>query len=533
MKTILITGGSRGIGLAIAEKYLETEEYNVVVTGRKEQTLEELSKEVDNKNFHTIAAKADDEEAADNTCKDVNEKFGSLDILVNNAGTNPAGGALMDVDIGAVQKTWDVNLMGPLLWSRAAYKNELSTAIMNICSVGGIAPSQLMGAYNVSKAALIYLTKQLAYELAPEIRVNGVAPAIVKTKLSQLLWENEEFAKNLHLLKKLGEPEDIANAVYYMCSDDAGWVTGEVLTGFGTKALVTKGARVGKYTKALRSMDPIERGAYATQAYGGGHVGAARLAKKGESFKIAATQVAKETGEEIVGTLDWLKTKPFIGRSKLARQNVANKDFINKLEGQTGEMVTWAKSNNNSLDNYPGIRTIEIPDGRVYRLEPSGKTGEGKFSWKSMKAADKATTKRLQSIALDDKTLKRHLVTDSAVQSYTAMNQTVRTKMKSAITRYNKNLPKKDRISLEHVFDVQHYGRMKLKVSKFSGKGADELGNLTVLGAGKNYSTGALAKNIDSGDALIDLIKQDKFIDYTLIILFQVLNMPPRSKCYF
>ena len=230
MKTILITGGSRGIGLAIAEKYLNTQEYNVVVTGRKEQTLKELSKEVDNKNFYTISAKADDEEAADKTCKDVNEKFGSLDILINNAGTNPAGGALMDVDIGAVQKTWDVNLMGPLLWSRAAYKNELSTAIMNICSVGGIAPSQLMGAYNVSKAALIYLTKQLAYELAPDIRVNGVAPAIVKTKLSQLLWENEEFAKNLHLLKKLGEPEDIANAVYYMCSDDAGWVTGEVLT---------------------------------------------------------------------------------------------------------------------------------------------------------------------------------------------------------------------------------------------------------------------------------------------------------------
>ena len=230
MKTILITGGSRGIGLAIAEKYLNTEEYNVVVTGRKEQTLEELSKEVDNKNFYTIAAKADDEEAADKTCKDVNEKFGSLDILINNASTNPAGGALMDVDIGAVQKTWDVNVMRPLLWSRAAYKNELSTAIMNICSVGGIAPSQLMGAYNVSKAALIYLTKQLAYELAPDIRVNGVAPAIVKTKLSQLLWENEEFAKNLHLLKKLGEPEDIANAVYYMCSDDAGWVTGEVLT---------------------------------------------------------------------------------------------------------------------------------------------------------------------------------------------------------------------------------------------------------------------------------------------------------------
>ena len=230
MKTILITGGTRGIGLAIAKKYLDTQEYNVVVTGRKEETLEALSKGVNDKNFHTVVARADDEEAAEGTCKNTNEKFGSLDVLVNNAGTNPAGGPLMDVDIGAVQKTWDVNLMGPLLWSRAAYKNELSTAIMNICSVGGISPSQLMGAYNISKAALIYLTKQLAYELAPDIRVNGVAPAIVKTKLSEVLWQNEEFAKNLHLLQKLGEPEDIANAVYYMCSEDAGWVTGEVLT---------------------------------------------------------------------------------------------------------------------------------------------------------------------------------------------------------------------------------------------------------------------------------------------------------------
>ena len=230
MKTILITGGSRGIGLAIAKKYLDTKQYNVVVTGRKEETLKAISKEVKDKNFHTVVARADDEQAADVTCKETNKKFGSLDVLVNNAGTNPASGPLMDVDIGAVQKTLDVNLMGPLLWSRAAYKNELSTAIMNICSVGGISPSQLMGAYNVSKAALIYLTKQLAYELAPNIRVNGVAPAIVKTKLSQVLWENEDFAKNLHLLQKLGEPEDIANAVFYMCSDEAGWVTGEVLT---------------------------------------------------------------------------------------------------------------------------------------------------------------------------------------------------------------------------------------------------------------------------------------------------------------
>ena len=149
--------------------------------------------------------------------------------MVNNAGTNPAGGNLMDVDMGALEKTWAVNQKGPLLWARAAYKNELSTAILNICSVAGYFPSDLMGAYNISKAALIYMTKQLAYELAPDIRVNGVAPAIVRTKLSQLLWENEEYSKNLHLLQKLGEPEDIAQAALFLASDDSTFVTGTAM----------------------------------------------------------------------------------------------------------------------------------------------------------------------------------------------------------------------------------------------------------------------------------------------------------------
>ena len=230
-KVAIITGSSRGIGASIAEALAEFGA-SVVVSSRSQESIDKVANKIIENGFDatTCACHVGDESQLQNLVDSTIDKYGRVDILVNNAGTNPAGGALMDVDIGAVQKTWDVNLMGPLLWSRSAYKNELSTAIMNICSVGGIAPSQLMGAYNVSKAALIYLTKQLAYELAPDIRVNGVAPAIVKTKLSQLLWENEEFAKNLHLLKKLGEPEDIANAVYYMCSDDAGWVTGEVLT---------------------------------------------------------------------------------------------------------------------------------------------------------------------------------------------------------------------------------------------------------------------------------------------------------------
>jgi len=87
-----------------------------------------------------------------------------------------------------------------------------------------------MGAYNVSKAGLIYMTKQLAMELAPEIRVNGIAPAVVKTKLSEMLWADEETSSNLHALKRLGEPEDISNLIYFLSSDEASWITGEVVT---------------------------------------------------------------------------------------------------------------------------------------------------------------------------------------------------------------------------------------------------------------------------------------------------------------
>jgi len=175
-------------------------------------------------------AKADDLAAANATCKAIVEETGSLDVLINNAGTNPSAGSILEVELSAIQKTWDVNLMGPLMWSREAVKVGIKDSILNVCSVGGIKPSHFMGAYNVSKAGLIYMTKQLAMELAPEIRVNGIAPAVVKTKLSEMLWADEETSSNLHALKRLGEPEDISNLIYFLSSDEASWITGEVVT---------------------------------------------------------------------------------------------------------------------------------------------------------------------------------------------------------------------------------------------------------------------------------------------------------------
>ena len=227
MKTVLITGGSRGIGLASALRF-SNEGWNVYITSRKEENLQAVLN--DHPELKGFVAKADDLAAASTTCQAIVDEAGSLDVLINNAGTNPSAGSILEVDLSAIQKTWDVNLMGPLMWSREAVKVGIKDSILNVCSVGGIKPSHFMGAYNVSKAGLIYMTKQLAMELAPEIRVNGIAPAVVKTKLSEMLWADEETSSNLHALKRLGEPEDISNLIYFLSSDEASWITGEVVT---------------------------------------------------------------------------------------------------------------------------------------------------------------------------------------------------------------------------------------------------------------------------------------------------------------
>ena len=228
MKTILITGGTRGIGLATALRFSENS-WNVFITSRKEENLTEVLN--NHPNLKGFVANADSEEAAIETCENIVKETESLDVLINNAGTNPSGGSILDVEISRIQKTWDVNLLGPLLWTRAAVKAGLKESVINVASVGGIKPAPYMGAYNVSKAGLIYMTKQLAMELAPNIRVNGIAPAVVKTKLSSMLWENDEQASaDLHALKKLGTPEDISNLMYFLSSKEASWITGEVVT---------------------------------------------------------------------------------------------------------------------------------------------------------------------------------------------------------------------------------------------------------------------------------------------------------------
>jgi len=161
------------------------------------------------------------------------ERFGRLDILVNNAATNPYFGPMLDIDRARAEKTVEVNLLGPLAWCQAAWRSGFAEAggvILNVASVGGLGPEPGIGWYNATKAALIHLTRQLAYELAPKVRVNAVAPGLVRTSFARALWEpHEEVVAGRLPLRRIGEPDDVAGAALFLVSDAAAWITGSVI----------------------------------------------------------------------------------------------------------------------------------------------------------------------------------------------------------------------------------------------------------------------------------------------------------------
>jgi len=204
----------------------------VVLTGRRPETLESLVADLGPRAVAVVGNVRDPDHAADAVATAIST-FGSCDLLVNNAGTNPSAGPLVDVDLAAVDATWEVNQRAPLIWARAAWHGwmkEHGGSIVSIGSVGGLAPGPMIGAYNVSKAALHHLTRQLAHELAPTVRVNAIAAAVVRTRLSEALWvADPEGAAKAHPLRRLGETEDIARAAVFLLSDEASWITGVVL----------------------------------------------------------------------------------------------------------------------------------------------------------------------------------------------------------------------------------------------------------------------------------------------------------------
>lgn len=230
-RTAVITGASRGIGLAVAHA-LAGAGAQVVLTSRHQAAADAAAAEVGH-GAVGVQAHVTDEAAAQACVDGTVERFGSLDVLVNNAGTNPAYGPVLDQDHGRFAKTVDVNLWGPALWTGLAWRawmRDHGGVVVNNASLGGLIVGPELGVYHASKAALIHLTSQLAIELGPGVRVNAVAPGVVRTRLAEALWqEHEAQVAAATPLGRIGEPADVAGAVLFLVSDLASWITGETL----------------------------------------------------------------------------------------------------------------------------------------------------------------------------------------------------------------------------------------------------------------------------------------------------------------
>lgn len=237
-RAALVTGGTRGIGLAVAVALADAGA-RVAVMGRDADAAEAAARSIRDAGGDAMAVsghagRAEDSERA---VAAVLEAFEGIDVLVNNAATNPQFGPLLDADEALVRKIFDTNVIGPLRLTRLAmdaWMREHGGSVINMASVNGIKPPPLTGAYNMSKAALINLTRTLARELAPfGVRVNAIAPGLVETKFAKVLVETESIHDRVIGETALGrhaQPDEIAGAALYLASDASSFVTGSVIT---------------------------------------------------------------------------------------------------------------------------------------------------------------------------------------------------------------------------------------------------------------------------------------------------------------
>ncbi|HKW59345.1 MAG TPA: glucose 1-dehydrogenase [Candidatus Dormibacteraeota bacterium] len=236
-RVALVTGASRGIGSAIAGALAE-HGATVVLSSRKQADLDAEAARINADHPEkavAIAAHAGRPDELERLVQDVMQRFSRIDILVNNAATNPYFGPVLGAELAAWDKTFEVNLRGMFILTKLVYEASMESrggALVNIASIGGLRPGIGLGVYNVTKAAVIMLTRQLAREIGGKVRVNAVAPGLVKTRFAEALWGNEAILERVlaqNPMGRIGQPEEVAGEVLFLVSDAASYVNGEVL----------------------------------------------------------------------------------------------------------------------------------------------------------------------------------------------------------------------------------------------------------------------------------------------------------------
>jgi NAD(P)-dependent dehydrogenase (short-subunit alcohol dehydrogenase family) len=239
-KVAIVTGGSRGIGEAIARAFV-AHGAKVVIASRKPEGVaavaDAIAGEYGDGRALAVAAHTGKEADCRRLVEEAIARFGKVDVLVNNAGTNPYFGPLLNAENGAWDKTFDVNLKGYFWCAREVARHclgrEAPASIINMASVAGIVASPMQGVYSMTKAAVISMTQTLAVELAPsKIRVNAIAPGFVDTRLASAILKSEELLR--HVIEKTpmaryGTPDEIAGGALYLASDAASFLTGHTL----------------------------------------------------------------------------------------------------------------------------------------------------------------------------------------------------------------------------------------------------------------------------------------------------------------
>jgi NAD(P)-dependent dehydrogenase (short-subunit alcohol dehydrogenase family) len=238
-KVAIVTGSSRGIGRAIAEG-LAQHGATVVISSRKQDACEEVAKAINDAHGQqraiAIAASISDKDALQSLVDETKQRLGKIDILVCNAASNPYYGPMAGITDDQFRKILDNNVIANHWLVQMAAPDMLERgngSIIIVSSVGGLTSSTVIGAYNISKAADLQLVRNLAAEFGPKgVRVNAIAPGLVRTDFARALWENPEILKrvtSVAALKRIGEPKELAGAAIFLASDAASFVTGQTL----------------------------------------------------------------------------------------------------------------------------------------------------------------------------------------------------------------------------------------------------------------------------------------------------------------